>query len=538
MLKNSFLILLAFTIIAVGCKKEEAITDSILELSVNSLTFEYVGGSQVLSVSSTSPWDVTSELPLWLSHEVKDEETVVFTAVENTNEENRSCRLIFSSVEGESDTLYIKQEAVAKLCFADSCNLRYDSSARKFHVDVEANISFDLNLSCSGDWIRKYSPLGNLAVSGQSQNKIRLEIDENLSEVERVAKVIVCNKEYSLSDTLTVCQKGCDISGEDRPGNEAEKFFDGQYLVVQQSVYRGVDIVFMGDGFTSKDLTRDGRYINALNQAIDYFFSIEPYSSYRDYFNVYQIIAESPSEGIGEKKDYGLSVLKTKFETAFGSGTEIVCNDKLVFEYAKKVKELQSDKPLTVVVVLNSEKYAGTAYLFPDGNSIALCPMSTHEPPGDFEGVVHHEAGGHAFGLLCDEYVYHQREMPSGRKESIRELQKEGFYLNLDFTDDLSRIRWKDFIGLDKYAEVGAYEGGYEYQYGVWRPEENSCMNNNIPYYNVQSRWAIVDRIMNLSGIDYTVDDFIANDNVEPYIGTRSLSDTEFVPLGEPVLMR
>ena len=46
---------------------------------------------------------------------------------------------------------------------------------------------------------------------------------------------------------------------------------------------------------------------------------------------------------------------------------------------------------------------------------------------------------------------------------------------------------------------MGVYEGGYEYQYGVWRSEENSCMNNNVPYFNVQSRWAIVNRIMKFS---------------------------------------
>ena len=56
-----------------------------------------------------------------------------------------------------------------------------------------------------------------------------------------------------------------------------------------------------------------------------------------------------------------------------------------------------------------------------------------------------------------------------------------GFQLNLDFTSDLSGILWKDFVGLPDYPEVGAYKGGSQYQYGVWRSEENSCMNNNIP---------------------------------------------------------
>ena len=89
---------------------------------------------------------------------------------------------------------------------------------------------------------------------------------------------------------------------------------------------------------------------------------------------------------------------------------------------------------------------------------------------------------------------------------------------------------------MDKYAPVGAYEGGYEYQYGVWRSEENSCMNNNIPYYNVQSRWNIVNRIMQLSDIEFSVQDFIENDHPIYPKGSRGLNTWEkFVPLGNPV---
>ena len=165
--------------------------------------------------------------------------------------------------------------------------------------------------------------------------------------------------------------------------------------------------------------------------------------------------------------------------------------------------------------------------------------MSTAEPTNDFVGIIHHEAGEHAFGFLLDECVYNQSEMPESRKKEIQEWQKMGYQMNLNFTNDLDKILWKDFIGIDKYAPVGAYEGGYEYQYGVWRSEENSCMNNNIPYYNVQSRWNIVNRIMQLSDIKFTVQDFIENDHPIYPIGSRALNTREkFVPLGRPVWVK
>ena len=315
-----------------------------------------------------------------------------------------------------------------------------------------------------------------------------------------------------------------------------ERYVDGEYFIVQKAEQNEVNLIVTGDGFMRKDLLYGGEYEQSMNKAIEYFFSIEPYKSYREFFNVYMVVAESKEEGVGKKSPFSGSSIDNKFGTAYGDGTEIVCNDELIFEYARKVNELPDDKPITVLVVLNSDKYAGTAYLYSDGNSIALCPMSTQESPNDFEGIVHHEAGGHAFGFLIDEYVYNQRQIPEERKKKVQEWQELGYQMNLDFTDDLNNILWKDFIGIDKYAPVGAYEGGDEYQYGVWRSEENSCMNNNIPYYNVQSRWAIVNRIMQLSDIEFTVQDFIQNDNPIYPTGGRALNNwTEFVPLGSPV---
>lgn len=61
-------------------------------------------------------------------------------------------------------------------------------------------------------------------------------------------------------------------------------------------------------------------------------------------------------------------------------------------------------------------------------------------------------------------------------------------------------------------------------------------MNNNIPYYNVQSRWCIVNRIMQLSDIEFSVQDFINNDNPVYPVSGRALNVWEdFRPLGNPV---
>ena len=82
----------------------------------------------------------------------------------------------------------------------------------------------------------------------------------------------------------------------------------------------------------------------------------------------------------------------------------------------------------------------------------------------------------------------------------------------MDITNDPATIYWKHFIGLPAYEHVGAYEGGYYFAAGVWRPESGSCMINNVAYYNAPSREAIVKRIMLIAKEPYSFEAFLAKD--------------------------
>ena len=50
---------------------------------------------------------------------------------------------------------------------------------------------------------------------------------------------------------------------------------------------------------------------------------------------------------------------------------------------------------------------------------------------------------------------------------------------------------------------------------GVYRSEQNSCMNNDIPYYSTISRESIVKRIMAYAGEEYSFEKFVENDVIE-----------------------
>ena len=524
---KNILSLLLFCILLNSCSGLEIYDEPYFYLSEHTLFFESHEQSCEINIETNIEWyiDYSNMLPDWISVEKITEKHLNVYIKENMSHDARKCFISFKEPV-DTCSILVMQEPKACLFFMGDDNYMLSAEEDSLDVEIKNNIPYDVIMLNGGEeWIKERV---SIFPSFDKGNKLSFQIEKNNSGISRSAEVVILNEEYNLSDTISVVQLGND--------NADVEYVDGSYVVVNQSLYGNVNLIVVGDGFVEKDLDKNGYYEKCMNEAIKHFFSIEPYKSYREYFDVYMVVAESEEEGVGEKNFFGKGSINNKFGTAFGDGTEIVGNNELVFEYARKIRELPEDKPITVLVVLNSTKYAGTAYLYQDGNSIAYCPMSAEESPNDFEGIVHHEAGGHAFGFLLDEYVYNQNEMPEERKKEIQEWQKLGYHMNLDFTDNLDKILWKDFIGIDKYAPVGAYEGGYEYQYGVWRSEENSCMNNNIPYYNVQSRWNIVNRIMQLSDIEFSVQDFIENDHPIYPKGSRGLNTWEkFVPLGNPV---
>lgn len=101
------------------------------------------------------------------------------------------------------------------------------------------------------------------------------------------------------------------------------------------------------------------------------------------------------------------------------------------------------------------------------------------------------------------------------RKGRQQKFEKYGWYANVDFTSDPEKVHWSAFLSDDRYKdEVGIFEGGALYSKGVWRPTQNSMMNEDAEYFNAPSRWAIYQRIMKLSGEECSFEKFLEYDKV------------------------
>ena len=307
------------------------------------------------------------------------------------------------------------------------------------------------------------------------------------------------------------------------------EYAEDQWLTLQKATKGnngGINIVFLGDGFNAKDIA-DGSYLRSVKQEVECFFGIEPYKTYRNYFNVYTAFPLSTETGIGTVN----TIRYNRFNTTFTGGVGLKADYDEVFDYAMGAPTFSAANlnQTLIIVVPNSTDYGGICQMWESGAAIAFCPLSTYEYPFDTRGVVQHEAGGHGFGKLGDEYIYHNAFIDAcgctccPHADELRAYLAMGWYENLSLTGKMHSVGWSHLIYDDRYSDiVDIFEGGYMHSRGVFRSEQNSCMNNDIPYYSTISRKSIVKRIKRYAGETFSFEDFVKNDKRDVATATRS----------------
>ena len=316
---------------------------------------------------------------------------------------------------------------------------------------------------------------------------------------------------------------------------------DGEVMTLQKaSVGKGIDLVFLGDAYTDRDMGRGGLYEKVMKQSMEEFFAIEPYKSFRNRFNVYAVKAVSKNARIGDGCQTALSV-------RFGNGSYVEGNNDKCYEYAMKVPGIKSRDNLLVTVLVNSRRHAGTTFMYADGQTCVAYLSSMDNDPSVFGSTLRHEAGGHGFAFLADEYSQYAGTPPAEHIADYNDAySKYGWYSNVDFTNDRQKIRWSAFLADDRYKnEVGIHEGGALYEKGAYRPTSNSMMREDLEYFNAPSRWAIYQQIMKRSGESPSFDAFLSYDAVNRKSASQSAKKAAansarqpFVPTAPPVVVK
>ena len=343
--------------------------------------------------------------------------------------------------------------------------------------------------------------------SGNKKTEVTLTIKGMAKNADsRDGKVVFRLKDKDYTHECSVSQYGYEY-GED------------EWITLQKATKGnngGINIVLLGDGFNAKDIA-SGKYLNDIKQEVEYFFGIEPYKTYRDYFNVYTAIPLSTESGVGTVN----TIRYNRFNTTFTGGVGLKADYDEVFDYALGAPTVNKGNlnQTLIIMVPNSTDYGGICQMWEDGSAIAFCPQSTYGYPLDTRGVIQHEAGGHGFGKLGDEYIYHNAFIDfcdctcCGHVFEFNAAKSLGWFDNLELTGKMHSVGWSHLIFDDRYSDiVDIYEGGYMHNRGVFRSEPNSCMNNDIPYYSTISRESIVKRIKAYAGETYSFEDFVKND--------------------------
>lgn len=284
--------------------------------------------------------------------------------------------------------------------------------------------------------------------SGGNKAEVTLTIKEMAKgSADRTGEIVFKLKDEEYTHKCTVTQYDYEY-GED------------EWLTLQKATRGntgGINIVILGDGYDGKNIS-DGDYLTNIKQEVEYFFGIEPYTTYRDYFNVYTAFPLSTETGVGTVN----TIRYNRFNTTYTGGVGLRADYDAIFEYALNAPTVTRDNlnQTLIIIVPNSTDYGGICQMWEDGSAIAFCPQSTYGYPLDSRGVIQHEAGGHGFGKLGDEYIYHNEFIDfcgcscCGHVLEFNWAKGLGWYDNLSLTGKMHEVPWSHLIFDDRYSDI------------------------------------------------------------------------------------
>lgn len=278
---------------------------------------------------------------------------------------------------------------------------------------------------------------------------------------------------------------------------------DGEVMLLQQAtVGRGINIIFLGDGFLDKDMEPGGKYERKMKEAMEQFFAFEPYYSFRSRFNIYAVKVVSANDIYGDD----------------GSNRRLTYEEDDIYYYRTELSMTYGslvpnpyNQTLKICTICNTDSYLARSFCtwMNTGRTSSIVYDA-------IDVTLNHELGGHGFALLQDEY----EEFPGVFADTAdldSQYSQYGRGYNVDWRSDPETVRWAHLLKDSRYSYegLGVFEGGGRYSYGVYRPSETSMMRQSGMPFNAPSRERIYKTIMGLSegsGWTYDYEEFVRAD--------------------------
>jgi len=200
-----------------------------------------------------------------------------------------------------------------------------------------------------------------------------------------------------------------------------------------------VDFVFIAEGYTAGD---KDKFKSDLERMTAYLFSVEPYKSLKDRFNIRGVFRPSAEQAMDEPRQrlYKKTILNASFN-AFDLDRYMLIEDD------HRMHEIAGQVPYDAIIVLvNSKRYGG--------GSIGLdyCVTTVDHPISP--QVFIHELG-HSFAYLADEYYQSEVSYSDFYPKGVEPLEP-----NITALLDPANVKWKDLLapGIDIPTEYGKEE--------------------------------------------------------------------------------
>ncbi len=248
--------------------------------------------------------------------------------------------------------------------------------------------------------------------------------------------------------------------------------FDTDTLLLHGSPDHGINLVFLGDGYTANE---QDKFIKDAQKVLDYMFTISPFQSYKNYFNAFAIKVISNESGAIHPNTASdcnsANVPVSNPDTYLQCSFDVNDIHRLIVpkNTVRIIQVLATNFPFydQVIIISNTPHYGGS------GGSFATLTTNSRSPE-----VAVHEIG-HSFANLGDEYWAgdsYARERPNMTQETNPTIVKWRNWMN------------ENGIGIYKHGTSGVSANWY-------RPHQNCKMRTlNVPFCSVCSE-TIIERI-------------------------------------------
>jgi IgA Peptidase M64 len=253
-----------------------------------------------------------------------------------------------------------------------------------------------------------------------------------------------------------------------------------------------LNLVILGDGYTEAELPK---FRAEVDRHLNVLWSIDPFRSYRNYFNIYALEIVSAVSGISCDPDDGNVRRNTPLRLNF---VNVCPADPL----ARGITYGPAPQPGTGCVNLGDPGCSGTqqhnlylsTYLAPLGVSgqhvqtLALANTFTYGGIGGTQAttsggspqgplITPHELG-HSLGQMADEYPYSSRDVV---KPCYTGGEPSSFHHTIYTSTQqmlADQFEWWRWIGEERISGgvIGLHEGGNTFPCGIRRPSEHSIM--------------------------------------------------------------